>query len=479
VIEKTISLLITTAVAVLCAAALAWWVTLSSSTAMELRAAPEGSSTRPAAPTARPVRIEGTFEKFALSLNPVVPAGAWPRFRGPAFDNVAAGGVRLAESWPEGGPPVLWSVDLGSGYAGPAVLGGRVFLLDYDEERGGDALRCFSLKDGRELWRRWYKVRVKRNHGMSRTVPAVTDKWAVTVGPKCHVMCVETDTGRFLWGIDLVREYGTKVPMWYTGQCPLIDDGVAVIAPGGDSLMIGVDCATGRVLWRTPNPAGWKMSHTSIVPMTLGGKRTYVYAALGGLAGVSAEKPDRGALLWQSTEWKHAVVAPSPVDVGGGRVFLTAGYGVGSAMLEVKRAGEEFSVRTLYRLDRKVFACEHHTPVFSGGHLFAVLPKDAGPGREQLACMDLDGRQLWTSGKGHRFGLGPFMVADGKILALSEDGELTLARATHVGYEQLARARVLEGREAWAPMALAGGRLLLRDIKRMICVDVSAEGVKP
>ena len=105
-----------------------------------------------------------------------------------------------------------------------------------------------------ELWRRWYSVNLKRNHGMSRTTPAITDKYIVTMGPKCHVMCCNPQNGDLLWGIDLGKDFNTEVPLWYTGQCPLIDNDIAVIAPGGSSLLIGVDCATGKVVWKTPNP---------------------------------------------------------------------------------------------------------------------------------------------------------------------------------------------------------------------------------
>ena len=92
---------------------------------------------------------------------------------------------------------------------------------DYDEELGEDALRCLSLDDGREIWRRAYRVRVKRNHGMSRTVPALADGVVVTVGPRCHVMAVNAISGELLWGLDLERAYGSETPFWYTGQCPL------------------------------------------------------------------------------------------------------------------------------------------------------------------------------------------------------------------------------------------------------------------
>jgi outer membrane protein assembly factor BamB len=461
---------------ILSAMVLAWWRTTAAAPSIVARVEVPGelaASPSPSAGAADAVRIGEHFRKFAGV--PGKADGAWPGFRGINSDNIITGSQKLIGQWPEKGPPVLWSVKLGEGYAGPAILNGCVYVLDYDSGENADALRCFSMDDGREIWRRWYKVHVKRNHGMSRTVPAAAGRHVVTIGPRCHVMCVDAATGDFRWGIDLEKDWGAKVPMWYTGQCPLVDDGQAVIAVGGKALLIGVDCETGKVAWQTPNPRGWQMSHSSVVPMTIGGRKMYVYCALGGMVGVSAGEADRGSLLWETDAWNHAVVAPSPVSLGDGRIFMTSGYGVGSAMFKITEEAGRFSAKQLYRLEKNVFACEQHTPLFYKGCLFTVLPADAGPARRQAACMDPDGKTLWTSGSAERFGLGPFMIADDKMFILNDEGFLTMIEASAKGYVRLARARVLDGKEAWAPMALANGRLLVRDYGRMVCLDLRAE----
>jgi outer membrane protein assembly factor BamB len=214
------------------------------------------------------------------------------------------------------------------------------------------------------------------------------------------------------------------------------------------------------------------MSHSSVIPMTLLARRMFVYGALGGAIGVAADGPDRGKVLWKTSDWIHSVLSPSPVAVDDHRVFLTAGYGGGSMMVGLKESGGAIQVETLFKLDKTVFSCEQHTPVLFEGKLFAVLPKDAADLRAQFACLNPDGKLAWTSGKTERFGLGPFLFADGKIFILNDNGELTLARASTQGYERLARAKVLHGRDAWAPMALVDGRLLLRDAEQLICLDV-------
>jgi outer membrane protein assembly factor BamB len=311
---------------------------------------------------------------------------------------------------------------------------------------------------------------------MSRTIPAVDDNYVVTIGPRCHVMCVDAEDGEFLWGLDLVEELGAEVPLWYTGQCPLIDNGIAVLAVGGEALLIGVDCATGRIVWRTPNPSGWKMSHSSVMPMRLAGIDTYVYCADGGVVGVAADGADAGRILWQTGLWSPKVCVPSPIVFDDGRIFATAGYGAGSMMLRVTRRDGGFGVESLYRLEPEDgMACEQQTPLLYEGHLFSILPKDAGGFRNRFVCYDPDGEVVWSSSKSERFGLGPFLLADGKFLILDDWGVLTLAEATTEEFRVLDRARILQGRDAWGPMALAGGRLLARDSGTLVCVDMRAE----
>lgn len=454
----------------LAAGALAWWATRPPA---RFEPGVPGLDGRPADLKPRDaVRIGTIFEKGTGA--PSRLPGEWPSFRGADFSNIAVPSAPLAETWPSNGPPLLWSADMGEGYAAAAVRDGRVFVLDYDEAGSADMLRCLSLDDGREIWRRGYGVQLKRNHGRSRTIPAVSERHVVSLGPRGHVMCVEADTGRYLWGIDMERRFGSQVPDWYAGQCPLIDGGTVVLAPCGTNvLMLGVDLATGETVWETPSPGAWKMSHSSIAPGTIGGRRMYVYPAVGGMAGVAADGPDRGRILWQTTEWGASVIAPAPVILPDGRVFVTAGYAAGGMVFQVTREGESFKVETVRKFNAKEgLACEQQTPVYIKGRLFAVLPKDAGSARNQFACADHDGKILWTSGKEVRFGLGPFMVAGDRFLVLDDHGELTMARVDTEKFEPLTKAKVLDGEDSWGPLALAGTRLLLRDSKRMICLEL-------
>ncbi|MCC6579246.1 MAG: PQQ-like beta-propeller repeat protein [Phycisphaeraceae bacterium] len=446
-------------------AALAWWL-------------------QPAT-TAQPVRVPG-MDRPAASAQPaeqINPAhgawsqgpgqpstmfrGNWPGFRGQARDGIAPPQPNLATSWPPAGPPVRWRVELGEGYAGAAIDHGCAYVLDYDRAAQADVLRCLSMDDGRDVWRFSYPVQVKRNHGMSRTTPAVDSHHVVTLGPKCHVLCVDAHTGQPKWGMNLVSQFGATVPPWYAGQCPLIDEGRVILAPAGpEALMIAVDADTGDILWTTPNPRKWPMSHASITPMTLAGTRTLVYPAHGGVAGVDSRT---GKLLWTTDSWKISIATvPSAVDLGAGRILLSGGYDAGAMIVEVTQQDDQWQVREVVKLSADVFGAPQQTPIFDPRRraIFGI-PQDG-----QLACLDPLGHVLWRSGDSSRFGLGPLLLTGGLLLALNDDGLLTLAAVSPDRYQPLAQFRILPGHESWGPLALADGLLLARDLTAMVCVDL-------
>lgn len=391
--------------------------------------------------------------------------GMWPQFRGANRTSVAPPEEKLYRSWPETGPEVLWTVDVGEGHAGVAIRNGCVFIIDYDRAKKEDVIRCLSLADGKEIWRYTYYVSVKRNHGMSRTVPALTDDYVVTLGPKGHVHCLKANSGELVWKMDLVKDYGSTIPPWYAGQCPLIEGDRVILAPGANPLMMAVELASGEIVWKTPNPDGWQMTHSSIVPMDYRGQRQYVYCASRGVVGVRASD---GMLLWSTTKWRVKIAnIPSPLVIDAERIFFSGGYNSGAAMFRLSGDGTDIRAEQLFRLKPTTFGSPQQTPVLYKRHIYGVIPGG------EMVCLDLSGRQVWTSGSTNRFGLGPFMIADGMLLILQDtDCTLHLAEAGTDGYRELARARIFDGHDAWAPMALVDGKLVLRDRDWMKCLKV-------
>jgi outer membrane protein assembly factor BamB len=412
---------------------------------------------------------------FTLTVLPGIPAD-WPQFRGPNRDNISTE-KGLQRSWPSGGPKVLWKVPVCQGYAGVAIKSGRVYINDYDFQKKEHLVRCLSLVDGKEIWRWTYPVEIRPNHGITRTVPAVGDKLVFSLDPKCRFHALDAATGKLVWQKNLVQEYKVTIPGWYAGQNPLLDGDRVVVATGGDALVAAFDQATGKEIWRTPNDARDIMSHSSLAPATIHGVKQYLYLTMKSVLGVAAAD---GKLLWSAPFTAKMAAVPAPVSIGDGRVFVTSGYEAGSVMYGVDKAATGFSVKKLYDLTSMQFNSEVHTPILFQKHLFAVGSKTRG----RFTCLGLDGKPVWQSPvaannpAGTRtFELGGFLLADGMFFIVDgRSGMLRLVDANVQGYKELASAQILGGEEVWGPPALSNGKLIIRDMDQMVCLQVGPAG---
>jgi len=401
--------------------------------------------------------------------------GQWVCFRGKDFNNIVVTSeqINLSNDY-----PVLWSIETGEGYAGAVIYNGKVYFLDYDEQLKSDALRCHSLETGKELWRRWYRVPLKRNHGFSRTVPSIGEGYIISIGPDGHVMCCDPLTGEMKWSLDKQKQYKSVIPGWYAGQCPYVDGNTLVLAPAGDEILLtGLDCLTGEVKWTTPNTPGYKLSHASVMPMILNNKKTYVYIGIGGVCGISAEEHDRGTLLWETNKWQPATAAPSPLQLSTNLIFLCAGYGTGGAMLRVDRQGNQWTatITDQYK-PREGLSSEQHTPIFYNNMIISIPPKDAGGlYGEKLAYYSPSNIRtpIWTSASNERFGLGPYLVINNNLFIFKDDGELYVYEILPRSLQLIKKQRIMDGKDAYRPIAYADGRLILGDDSMIKCLKIN------
>jgi outer membrane protein assembly factor BamB len=401
----------------------------------------------------------------ALVLASGVRAENWPQFRGPNRDNISAE-KGLLKSWPEGGPEVLWRLDVAQGYSAAAIFDGRVFFNDYDEAAANWLVRSVDLETGTEHWRYEESRRIRPNHGITRTVPAVDGKLVYTLDPKTVLHALDMSTGKEVWRKNLVEEYQAQIPPWYNGQCPLLDGDRLIIAPGGAALMVALQKETGEEIWRTPNPDGWPMSHASIMPATLAGAKQYLYNNLFGTVGIAAED---GRRLWHQPFKFNVAVAPSPLPLDGETVFITAGYDAGGAILKVSKQGDQFAVESAVQVTPDIWNAEIHTPIVYKDHMFGVGRQKRG----LFTCLDMKGEVVWTSEGKAAFEQGSFLLADDMFFILEgKTGMLHLVEARTDEYRELAQAQVLSGHDVWGPMALADGKLVLRDMRQMVCLKV-------
>lgn len=206
------------------------------------------------------------------------------------------------------------------------------------------------------------------------------------------------------------------------------------------------------------------MTHATPTPATLHGQRQVIYFLKSGLLSVD---PATGVELWRFAFPFRTSTAASPV-VAGDLVYCSAGYGVGAGACRVTREGDRWTASPVYRFEGNNPLANHwSTPVLREGHLYGMFQfKEYGSG--PVKCVNVaTGKVTWEQ---PGFGPGNVILADGQILALSDDGHLVLIAAEPLRYRELARAKVLAGK-CWTTPALSQGRVYARSTQEAVCLD--------
>jgi outer membrane protein assembly factor BamB len=401
---------------------------------------------------------------FVAVCASIAHAGEWPRFLGPDGTGVVEKGEPIARSWPQGGPKELWSIKVGEGYGGASIAGGKVYLLDRRDNKQ-DVFRVLDLKTGQTVWEYAYDTSpLKASHPGSRSTPTIDGERAYTVGLMGEVHCFDVPAKKVLWRKSLYDDFNADRVPWGFAQSPLVvRDMIVMAAPSKATGVIALDKVTGETRWKSDAFGGCD-TYTSPMLLTLDGHEQIVNWHRGAIAGID---PADGKLLWTHS-WRTNRPVPQPVAMGDGRFFLTIGYGGGCAMMRVTRAADgTWSASEIFQDERS--GSRVPPALFYDGHIYT----NSGDNRRGLQCLDADGDVKWETVNKPDFGQGSMIIADGVIFIMDdESGELVMADASPAGYKELARAKVLGGREIWAPMALSDGHLVLRDMSQMKCLFV-------
>jgi outer membrane protein assembly factor BamB len=415
---------------------------------------PDGAAA-PAPTAATPVAIvaDAVKPKPAATPDPAWDA-PWPEFRGPARDGRYTGGIETA--WPADGLTPIWKQPVGGGYASFAVAGGRAFTIE--QRRGEEVVAAYDVATGREIWTQRWTARFSETMGGDgpRATPTWHDGRVYALGAAGELRCLDADTGKTIWRINILRDAAVSNLEWGMSASPLVVGDTVVVLPGGrDKSVVAYDRHTGEPRWSALSEP---QAYASPMLVTLAGTPQILVASSKRVMGLT---PDAGKVLW-SHVWTtmQGINAAQPVVVNESRVFYSSGYGVGAAVLEILPTPEGLAAREVWRNTR--MKNRFASAVLHDGHIY-------GFDESIFACIDAaTGELKW---KGGRYGYGQVIAAGGHLIVLTEEGELALLRATPDRHDELARFPAISGK-TWNHPAMAGGILLVRNASEMAAFDL-------
>ncbi|HWA99909.1 MAG TPA: PQQ-binding-like beta-propeller repeat protein [Pirellulales bacterium] len=381
-------------------------------------------------------------------------ADDWPHWRGPHDDGISRE-ANWSSDWPTTGPTVAWRANVGTGFSSIAVANGRAYTAGH--RAGNDTIYCFDAERGTVLWEHTYPAALVDNlhEGGPAATPTVDSQRLYTLSKDGQLFCLATSDGKVIWQQNVGQLAGVEMPTWGFSSSVFIADGKAIVDAGRT---LALDQLTGKLAWQTQI---YSPGYGTAAPCTFDGADCV--AVLNNDELIVVRVSDGAPIASHPWTTDYATSSTTPIVVGD-RVFISTGYQRGCALLQ--RAGERFDL--IY--ENKNMSNHMATCVLWNDHLYGFDGNSHNPRLVKLTCLDFATGEVRWSQRG--FGCGSLLLAGGKLLILSDDGELVIADADPGKFHELARARVLDGR-CWTVPTLANGRLYCRDaVGDLVCLDL-------
>jgi len=380
--------------------------------------------------------------------------GDWPNYRGPNHNGFSSE-TNWKANWGAAGPKKLWTKSIGVGFSSIVVSDGRAYMTGNSGEKSGarDTVFCVDANTGKQIWAHTFDcpLQAKYYEGGTLASPTVDGKVVYTISKMGDMFCLDAATGKVIWNKQANKEYGFEFPTWHFSGSPLVMGDLLYFNLG--TAGAAIDKNTGKLLWDNGKGA---CGYATPLPCKIDGEDCLAIAASATVVGVS---PAGGKILWEYPFVnKHKVSAADPV-VSGNSVFVSSGYNRGCVKIDI--AGGKATKKWDNRVMRNHMNCS----MLWKGHLY-------GFDESTLKCISFeDSTEKWSEGS---FGKGALMMTtDGRMIIMSDKGELAIAQADASGFKTIARAQILPRTKCWTVPVLANGKIYVRNAAGDVaCVDV-------
>ncbi|MEZ6055619.1 MAG: PQQ-binding-like beta-propeller repeat protein [Planctomycetaceae bacterium] len=439
----------------------------------------------------------------------------WPQFLGP-YHNGKSKETGLLKEWPAGGPPLVWQMNIGTGYSAPSVLGDRLVL--HHRQGDDEVVDCLHPATGAALWTYKYGSQFTDPYGYNngpRCSPLLHKNHCYTLGAEGKLLCLNLETGAVVWQRDLQTDFNIPAGFFGVGASPILEGDKLIVLVGGqpNSGVVAFDPQTGKTLWQAVGKQTWEgvkddtgeayewtgtemvVSYASPIVATIHGQRHLLCLMRQGLVSLDPETGKERFKYWFKARVHESVNAACPVVVDD-TIMISAAYRVGSALLKVSPEGN--SVTEVWR-DARNLLTHWSTAIEVDGHFYGFSGRHEQEG--ELRCIKrATGEVVWsTDGWGKPtdgltvrqstgeivdratdkvipfpyYGRGSAILVEGRFIVLSERGTLALVEATHTGWKEISRCTAPRMKNpCWAAPVLSHGRLYLRCEEALVCLNL-------
>lgn len=385
--------------------------------------------------------------------SPLPETAEWPGFRGPRRDGIVSS-ASLAPDWREKAPTMVWKKAVGPAWSSVAVAGDLLYTQEQHGE--SEAVVCYSVKDGAELWRHLDPSRFEESASGPgpRATPTYHAGRLYTFGASGILNCLDAGDGRRIWRRDIAREHNIEAPTWGFCSSPLVvGDLVYVLGGGKDKALLAYRLDSGKLAWSAGDGA---LGYSSAQLVERGGERLVLVLNQAGLGAYDAVT---GEVKWSEEISTNDQMTLQPQAVGDD-LLVGLGSMVGLRKYRIEDSGEKEKLSAQWTAKRL-------RPSFND--IVVCGSRAIGIDGAILACVDLEsGKLIW---KGGRYGRGQLLLAGDRLLVQAETGELALVDATADKHVELGRVSALDGK-TWNHPALVGNRLFVRNGEEMARFDL-------
>ncbi len=364
----------------------------------------------------------------------------------------------MLNSWPEGGPEVVWEYEgVGHGYGSPVFTEDKMFIMgEIDEEDSLAFLFAFEI-DGDLLWKSDFGKEWVKNWNGSRCAPTVVDDLIYVTSGLGNIYCFDTENGDKQWSVDMVNDLGGVFPLFGYSEALAVDGDKIFCTPGGpEHNVVALNRFSGELIWSNKGK-GERSAYNQPLVIDLEERNVLVTYTAYEMLGLDTET---GELLWVNEQDNTPLEDRRPgkgdthantVIYEDGFIYYAAGDGNGGVKLQLSPDGS--SINEIWR--NPDFDSYMGGIVKIGDYLYGC-----GSVKPSFKSINAETGEI---GKTLKIGSGAVIAVNDKLIYYNYKGEVMLINQDPIDMEVISEFKITKGdKEHFSHPVINDGKMYLR-----------------